>query len=436
MRNKAGGTAVLVLAAAVFISAFLVYSGLLVNGKLRTGPDQYNYFKELAVSFMHGRLDIPRDKGGAMDDVSLYKGKYYIYWPPVPALVYMPITALAGGTGTHDNLVTAFFGSLNCALFLFLVFLVSKKYGLGFTLPEYVFISVFWAFGTVHFYMSMLGMVWFSAQVMGQTFLLSSFIFIMSGTSAGNLAASGICYGLSVYTRNDVVFSVFLIAAAYINGSKGRGAAGMVKDALAFFTPFIILSGLDMAYNAARYGNPFNTGQYYDQHHEYFVEKITTTGIMNMIYFPYNFFVEVLRPMPFSPAFPFFKVNVEGFGFLWASPVFLLFIPAAAVFLRAMTERAQKKKSKAAYFKDEELVLMAGAMASLVAVSTVIFLMVGTGWSQFAARYTLDFQAALAVFCLFAARLWRGRVFYIVMCLLLLLSLYVQYFGMRMYIGL
>lgn len=45
------------------VVAWLFYSGLFVNGRINTGGTETNYFKDLAVSFRQGRLDIDRAKG-------------------------------------------------------------------------------------------------------------------------------------------------------------------------------------------------------------------------------------------------------------------------------------------------------------------------------------------------------------------------------------
>ncbi len=43
--------------------AWLFYSGLLVHGRMRTGSDEFNYFRDLTCSFTQGRLDIHRLPG-------------------------------------------------------------------------------------------------------------------------------------------------------------------------------------------------------------------------------------------------------------------------------------------------------------------------------------------------------------------------------------
>ena len=160
-RDDKGLLPMLMLSALI---AWLFYSGLLVHGRLRTGSDEFNYFRDLARSFTQGRLDIYRLPGQMNDDLTYYGGKYYIYWPPVPALVFLAINPFKGLE--HDRLINASFGAVNSALVILLFALLSSAYGLGFKRRHLVMLWLFWTLGTVHFYMSMQGSVWFISQVM------------------------------------------------------------------------------------------------------------------------------------------------------------------------------------------------------------------------------------------------------------------------------
>jgi hypothetical protein len=412
------------------VFVWLFYSGLFIQGKLRTGGVEYNYFKDLAASFKQGRLDIDRAPGQMKNDLTPHNGKYYLYWPPVPAIVYMGL--IGSGRDTQDNLIIAAFGAINTALIIALFFMFSKKYALMLKPFEILFLAVFWAFGTVHFYMSMQGSVWYVSQVMAQTFLIASVLFMLGKTSPANLLLSSLFYSAAVYTRNDVVFAAFFLAALHISNRGKEWKKHAVADALLFILPFAFFSALNFAYNAARFdGRIFENGHRYDYIHEYFRQNISKYGITSPVYIPYNFYSEVLKPMPFCAKFPFFLLQNEGFGFLWASPFFFLLFPAAYYFYRGIKNfRAGKKKNESP-LNSADLTAMAGAAVSCAGTALVIFMMVGNGWAQFAARYTLDFQLLALLFMVFMVKVWRGRYFYAYAVILLALSVYVQYFGAK-----
>src|SRR6056297_32939 len=129
--------------------AWLFYSGVFMDGELRKGSSKYSYFSELADSFMNGRLDVKKEKGDVVHDLVFYKNKYYLYWPPVTALVYIPLKAVFKGN-SHVRLVTASFGAINVALFALILILFSSRYNINLRYRETIFLIIFWAFGTVH----------------------------------------------------------------------------------------------------------------------------------------------------------------------------------------------------------------------------------------------------------------------------------------------
>jgi hypothetical protein len=426
-------------ACAVCLLAWLAYSGLLTEGRLRTGSRSDNYFSSLSVSMAHGRLDIDAKKGQCAHDLAEYNGKCFLYWPPVPAIVYMAFTAAAGGTGTPDRLINAAFGAVNAGLFAFLVFLLLRRHGCPHGKLLIFMVGVFWAFGTVHFYMSMVGSVWFVSQIMGQTFLLVSLLVLTFPASSLRLLLSGVFYGLAIHTRNDLVFAGILHAAFYLDGLRnGWSRSAVVKDLSLFLAVPAALTALYAAYNAARFGGSFwENGIRYHHMAPHFIQSYGQHGFLSFHYLPYNIYTEVIKPFIFSPQFPFFTGEAEGFGFLWVSPVFIVVFPLLYVFatsFRGARDRADPGLAGVLTAKDQ--VVMGAALASSILVALIIFSIMGTGWIQFGARYTLDFCAPLAMFCLFGFKVWRSRFFRAVMAVLLAISIWVNYFGMRMCLNL
>ncbi len=434
--DKKGNDANYTLIITIIILSVVVwhfYSGLFVYGKLRTGGMENNYFKNMAVSFKQGRLDIDRAGGKTIQDLAIYKGKYYLCWPPVPAIVYMAFTT--GGNDTQDNLIAALFGTLNTILITMFFFLFSKRYALKLKQGEILFLTVFWAFGTVHFYMSMIGSVWFIAQIMAQTFLLISILFMLSGTSPAILLLSSLFYSAAIYTRNDLVFSAFFLAAIHIKNRGKEWKKYAIKDALMLALPFICFSTLNMAYNAARFdGRIFDNGLNYHNMAANLRQNFVKHGYMSIFYIPYNFYTEVIQPITVSSKFPFFLFDDKGFGFLWASPLFFLVIPAAYYFWAGAKCILTKKAKIKGPLNQADITVMAGAAISGAGTAITIFMVMNNGWAQFASRYSLDFQLMVLAFMLFLLRIWRNWYFYAVALVLLLLSMYIQYCGVKYFV--
>jgi hypothetical protein len=404
--------------------AFLAYSALLVPVRhpFRVSTESVNYFKDLAYAFLHGGLDVTPSAASGAHDLVRYAGKYYLYWPPVPALVYMPFV-LVWGTQTPDHLIIAGQGALNALLVILLLFRFVRRYDLGLPRAGVAAVAVFWAFGTVHFYLSMRGSVWFYAQVLGQSFLLLSLLFALLPTSRRNVLLSGICFALATYTRNDLVFCGFLLAAVYATQDSLPSLKGALRTAALFLLPFLALSGLNLAYNRARFHDLFENGLRYHNMAAHFRPAYEKHGFFSLHHYPYNLYTEVFRPMELQGQWRPIVFDPEGFGFLWASPVFLLLVPAGIYFVRGCLGKDTR-------LTKPDLRLMAGALLAALGTSTVIFTLMGTGWIQFGARYTLEFHLPLILFGLFLYKPWgERRSFRAVFAALLALSIFINYLG-------
>ena len=77
------------------LSAFIVYFALSMLRESPFGVTPTAYFNYLADSFLHGQLHL-RLLPSSLHDLSFFDGRYYLYWPPMPAVVLMPFVAIFG----------------------------------------------------------------------------------------------------------------------------------------------------------------------------------------------------------------------------------------------------------------------------------------------------------------------------------------------------
>jgi len=69
-------------------------------------------------------------------------------------------------------------------------------------------------------------------------------------------------------------------------------------------------------------------------------------------------------------------------------------------------------------------------------ISLVIFMVMSTGWSQFASRYSLDYQLMMLLFGLFIIKIWKdSKIFKAILIAGLVVSIYMNYFGMRLFLA-
>ena len=390
---------------------FLVY-GVLIR------TPQTNYFRDLAAAFLEGRLNL--ENLTETHDLVFFSGKYYAYWPPVPALVWLPIDFLTGRT-LADGLVSAAAGAFNVWLLLRVCRQLSLRFAWALSTKELAAIGLFWAFGTVHFYLASSGNTWFFAQTIAQTFLLGSLYLFGKGN---RWFGAGLCFAGALYSRNNLLFALFAFGALYAAGWAKDGWKPFLRRALLFGIPLVVATALNMWYNHARFGNSFENGLQYHLMDDYFRINFEQHGYFSTAYLPYNFWVEVLKPPPLTGKPPFIKPHPEGFGMLWASPLFLLFVPALGVWMFRRPRALVQKQAR---------LFAGGALWSTLTIAFTIFLIMGTGWRQFGARYTLDFQVFVLLFILAAWPCMRNRKWsYGIAGTLLLLSIVVEAIGVRL----
>ena len=379
---------------------------------------QINYFRDLAAAFLKGHLYL--ENLTDIHDLVFFKGQYYPYWPPVPALVWLPIDFLTRRT-LADGLVGSAAGALNVALLLQICRQLSSRFRWELSTRELVAIGLFWAFGTVHFYLASSGNTWFFAQTIAQTFLLGSLYLFGKGNS---WFWAGLCFAGAVYSRNNLFFALFAFLALYAAGWGKEGWKPFFRRAFLFGIPLLLATALNFWYNYVRFGDILENGLQYHLMDPYFQQNFKQYGYFSTAYLPYNFWVEVLKPLPFTFRPPFIKSDPEGFGMLWASPLFMLIVPALFVWLFRRSNNTVQQQNR---------LFAAGSLMSAVVIGFVIFLIMGTGWRQFGARYTLDFQVFVLLFILCAwpaIRQWKWS--YPIAGGLLLLSIVVEAIGVRL----
>lgn len=115
----------------IWLIVFLIYIWFITYGNWNTWNRSSNYYDQLANSFHNGKINIDIEPGKAflavsdpynpavrptfnsdIWDMSLYGGKFYLYWGPLPALLITPIKFFSDKQITDSYLVFFFFAGL------------------------------------------------------------------------------------------------------------------------------------------------------------------------------------------------------------------------------------------------------------------------------------------------------------------------------------
>ena len=96
----------------VFLAALLLY-GLtaLLGGNFH--HQELAYFSQLAEAVLHGKLYLSNPDG--THDLILYQSRWYVPFPPGPALLLLPFVAV-WGVGFNEVLLSVAIGAINVVL--------------------------------------------------------------------------------------------------------------------------------------------------------------------------------------------------------------------------------------------------------------------------------------------------------------------------------
>jgi hypothetical protein len=436
------------LALAVF--ALAVY---LLSNPLRS--NLYNHFVWQADAYLHGRFAIewPVSTGAFVNDyfqdvmpLSSTPGYGLIPYPPLPAVLILPLVALFG-LATDAASVAALVGAGNVGV----AWLISRK--LTSTNAQALLATAFYGFGTVAWYAAMLGSTWFLAHVVASAFLL-----LAINVALGGELATGDTRGRErrdrAFERRQFVAGILFAMAALarlttiLGGpffafvGRGRFAARAVSAAAGAVIPLALL----VTYNLVSTGSPFHPAYDYAYRTEYTPRaelRHDDWAPEDIRYIPQNLVIMLawlptLRPQCDSalldPACAPLQPDPLGMSLLLSSPGYLL---AAGVVLRRRrtadstaddpvtaagnrnapagdrTAAADDPDSAAgqrhalrALDRGLERRLIVGATLAVVAIAVADLAHFSQGWVQFGYRFSNDFAPfALVLVALGVARI-------------------------------
>lgn len=372
---------------AIFVTTALVYVALL--GQRALGPTTDNHFVHLAHSFLEGQLGVVGNRPPGTNDWALYKGTWFVSFPPFPALVIAPAVAI-WGLATRDALFWAVLAGLAPALLFVLLRRLSEQGESGRSLRENLTLTALFAFGTVYFFVAVQGTVWFAAQVVVSALLV---LYLLASFDCRRPLLAGLCLGLLWATRPNTILMSWPVFAIEALRTYRRSTAPAVDDAahplvravqwlrgadyrpvlrayVLFALPVVVIGGLQLWFNHARFDDPFVFG------HEYLQirwrSRIETWGLFNFHYFSKNLAIFVASLPWISEQRPYVTISLHGLALWFTTPNLLwLFWP---------------KRFDAR---------MVGLAISAAGLAIIDLCYQNSGWIQFGYRFALDYMPLL-----------------------------------------
>jgi hypothetical protein len=351
-----------------FFFAFLIYFFLstLTGNPFRLR--ELAYFNYLADAFLHGQTYLRVLPPVTLHDLSFFDGKYYLYWPPMPAIVLMPFVAIFG-INFSDMFFSVVVASVNVALIATLLRAVDRAGLIRIEDEIRGMLVCFFAFGTAHVTIAFLGQVWYTAQLLGILFVGSAYLSAIELKRTNAFLVTGTLMGCAMLTRNHLLFTG-VWPAYYLISKHWDERSKLVQYIILGILPAFVMGLCFLGYNYARFGDPLELGIQYHNMDAFFVADYQKYGAFNLHYVPINFYYQYIHY-----PFPFDDKTAMGSSLFLLSPVFFY---AFRGLWRGFREPA-----------------ILALLVSVLITSIPILLLMGTGWIQYGPRYTLDFTVPL-----------------------------------------
>lgn len=293
-------------------------------------PYYHTYYDRLAEAFLNGQIHLlekpdpsllalsnpyPYENRAGVKylwDVSFYKGNFYLYWGPTPALLLAGLKLVVHRVIEDQILVM-----------VFLLGIAGLLVGIGYSLwrladhhgsawlPGILFLALglnlylLWPTGRPGVYEA--------ALLGGQFFFLLSIACLIKAAATtapwyGGYGLAGLSLALAMGSRMPLVLSVgwLTLMVVWRSWSVFRHKPVIVfKQVGVFLFPILLGGSLLLWYNVARFGNPFETGLSYQLSiPEYPPERSWLFSLKYLVPNSYQYFLRV--PL-FQAVFPFVR---------------------------------------------------------------------------------------------------------------------------------
>lgn len=413
---------------AIYAACFVVFA--ILAGDRMARHTNYNHYALLADAWLHGRhhLDGSPPAYAGMNDFALYDAKWFISFPPFPAILMMPLVWLSGSPENfRDGQFIVWLAPIGPAV-LFLAFEKLRRTGRSpRTEVENVRLALLFAFGTVYFFTAVQGTVWFAAHVVGVGLAA---LFVLCALDAERPALAGALAGCMFLTRTTTamvaIFFLFeAVRVAYAKSAEGGTRPlptegpleGRTIDVLRdldrrelgrllvrFTVPVLIAVAFASWINYARFKNaaPWAFG------HEYlqvgWKTRIDRWGLFSFHFLPRNLSV-MLGSLPWKPALGETRVPFELLGMTFQVPHWMISGHGLALWFTTPLYFWLLRPRKVDFL---------WAAAGIAALGPCLFnlLYQNSGWFQFGYRFSNDYAVFLFVL-LALSPLRLSRVFWV-----------------------
>jgi hypothetical protein len=375
------------VATLLFGLAFLTHyaSAALIVG--RTHSPAMAYFDHLAAAFLRGELHLAAPP--ATHDLTLHAGRWYVPFPPLPALLMLPFVAAFGLAGANTVVFSSAIAGLNVALCYALIRGLASRGWSRLGRSGALWLTVMFGWGSVHWYMSTPGSVWFVGQLCTLTFILLAALFAVS-IRRPFLAAlcDGCALALAMLARPHIatiwalLFGIMLQRIFDGQSDSALNAARAPPGKIAWqaaltLAPVLAAVLILLMYNRARFGSFFDFGYLNQNVAGVLLDDLRTYGQFNLHFWPRNVWAMLLALPEFDASAGVFAPSPYGMSLLLTTPALIYLIYAVR--------------------RPAHPFLIWGAWIAVGCTVAVLLSYYNTGAAQFGYRFSLDFITPVIV---------------------------------------
>ncbi len=419
-----------------FVIIYLAFAAAYLGasaGRLRR-HSEYNHFVYLADGWLKGRLALdgppPNENDWAKVDVltlrdgSVVKGMFgktgavdrfypisgpsrtiadediasrtairYVSFPPFPAVVMLPFVAI-WHLQFNDVLFSVLWAACNPLLLFLLLRDLQRRGHSKRSVSEDLWLVALFGVGSVYYFASVLGQVWFTAHVIGVTLGIG---YAWASVDAMRPVLAGLCVGLGFATRTPLgfVFPFFVFEAVRTTGGwaslreRKWPSRALLEKLVRFAVPAAAVLVLLLLNNYARFERFSEFG------HKYlnvsWQDRIQRWGLFNFHFLSRNLACLLVLTPKVLAVYPFVKVSQHGMSVFLTSP--------NLAYLAAPTEKTP---------------LARGLWITALVAALPSLLYQNSGYIQFGYRFSIDYMVFLIMLLAVGGRrfswLFKGLV--------------------------
>jgi hypothetical protein len=291
---------------------------------------------------------------------SRYK-KYYVSFPPFPAVLFLPFVAI-WGLAFNDVIFTILIAALGPTLLFLVLRRLAARGDTNRSVDDDLWLTAMFAFGTVYFYASVLGQVWYTAHIVA-TVLCG--LFVLASLDAAHPIWAGLCLGALVLTRPQMGFwGIFFLYEMW------RARKPLVRTLVEVGVPVAALGLVGAWFNWARFHSVSEFGHFYLNVR--WTDRIQRYGLFNYAFLSRNLAAAFTLTPKLLPRAPYIQIPWHGLSMLITSPALLYLL-----------------------WPVNKQPIHRALWLTVLPIALLSFLYQNDGWVQFGFRFSIDYLFAL-----------------------------------------